>query len=190
MSDPKQLPELRRIVTSHDDKGLGAIQSDSKFRFEKEIPGMDGIKAAVVWVTTDGLPTNDNNNSEDGASRVVNGIVHPNGTNLRCTDLAPGAVTPMHRTSSLDYNILRMYLFLRVTCTKLIAISSVQGELILIMDDGSETHLKNPGDTVIQKGTMHAWRNPSTEWTRWMSAVIAAEPAVVGGKALEDEIRL
>ncbi|KAF8213084.1 hypothetical protein K438DRAFT_2009369 [Mycena galopus ATCC 62051] len=170
MSSPRTLPEVRRIVTSHADKGLGSIQGDSALRFE-DIPGMDGARAAAVWVTADGLPTNDNNNSEDGANRVVNGIVHPNGTNLRCTDLAPGAVTPMHRTTSLDYNIL------------------LQGELILIMDDGSETHLKNPGDTVIQKGTMHAWRNPSTEWARWMCAVIAAEPAVVGGQTLQDESR-
>jgi len=170
MSSPSQRPEVRRIVTSHDDKGLGTIQNDSQLRFE-DIPGMNGARAAAVWVTADGLPTNDNNTSEDGANRVVNGIVSLNGTNLLCTDLAPGAQTPMHRTTSLDYNIL------------------LQGELILIMDDGSETHLKNPGDTVIQKGTMHAWRNPSTEWTRWMCTVIAAEPAVVGGKILQDETK-
>ncbi|KAJ7125617.1 hypothetical protein C8R43DRAFT_1029587 [Mycena crocata] len=170
MSNPAHLPDVRRIVTGHNDKGFGSIQTDSALRFE-DIPGMAGARSAAVWVTNDGIPTNDNNKSEDGASRVVDGIVHPNGTNLRCTDLAPGAQTPMHRTSSVDYNIL------------------LQGELILTMDDGSETHLKNPGDTVVQKGTMHAWRNPSTEWTRWMSAIIAAEPAVIGGKALEAEIK-
>ncbi|KAJ7900309.1 hypothetical protein B0H14DRAFT_2673166 [Mycena olivaceomarginata] len=94
MSSPSQLPEVRRIVTSHDDKGLGTIHTDSTLRFE-DISGMDGARAAAVWVTSDGLPTNDNNTNEDGADRVVNGIVHPNGTNLRCTDLAPGAQTPM-----------------------------------------------------------------------------------------------
>ncbi|KAJ7932434.1 hypothetical protein B0H13DRAFT_779976 [Mycena leptocephala] len=133
---------------------------------------MEGAKSAAVWVTSDGLPTNDNNKSEDGASRViVNGIVQPNGTNLRCTDLAPGAQTPMHRTTSLDYNIL------------------LEGELILIMEDGSETHLKNPGDAVIQKGTLHAWHNPSTGWARWMCVLIAAEPAVVEGKILQAETK-
>jgi quercetin dioxygenase-like cupin family protein len=66
--------------------------------------------------------------------------VMSNGTNHRYTDLAPGAVTPMHRTSSLDYNIL------------------VSGEVVLILEDGTEKHLRNPGDTVVQKGTMHAWR--------------------------------
>jgi hypothetical protein len=35
---------------------------------------------------------------------------------------------------------------------------TVQGEVILILDDGSEHHLKNPGDVVVQRGTMHAWR--------------------------------
>ncbi|KAJ7225548.1 hypothetical protein GGX14DRAFT_548373 [Mycena pura] len=172
MSTPiSTLPELRRIVTSHSQEGgLGTIESHSTLRFE-DIPGMDGARAAAVWVTCDGLPTNDNNSSEDGANRIVKGIVSPNGTNLRCTDLAPGAQTPMHRTRSLDYNIL------------------LQGELVLIMDDGSETHLKNPGDTVIQKGTLHAWRNPSASWARWMCAVIAAEPVVVGGEIFEAETR-
>ncbi|KAJ6509499.1 hypothetical protein C8R47DRAFT_28227 [Mycena vitilis] len=170
MSGPKQLPEVRRIVTSHTPEGLGTIQDDSALHFE-DIPGMAGARAAALWVTRDGLPTNDNNTSEDGADRIVDGIVQPNGTNLRCTDLAPGAATPMHRTTSVDYNIL------------------LQGKLIMITDDGSETHLKTPGDTVIQKGTMHAWRNPSTEWARWMCVVLAAEPAVVGGKILGTETR-
>ncbi|KAJ7169846.1 hypothetical protein C8R46DRAFT_1090241 [Mycena filopes] len=101
--------EVRRIVTAHDEQGLGTIQSQSAIHFE-DIPNMAGARAAAVWVTADGLPTNDNNLSEDGATRVVNGIVQPNGTNLRCTDLDPGAETPMHRTSSLDYNILRKLL--------------------------------------------------------------------------------
>ncbi|KAJ7092690.1 hypothetical protein C8R44DRAFT_407851 [Mycena epipterygia] len=68
---------------------------------------MGGARAAVVWATNDGLPTNDNNKSEDGANRTAGGVVQPNGTNLLCTVLGPGAQTPMHRTTSLDYNILR-----------------------------------------------------------------------------------
>lgn len=47
--------------------------------------------------------------SEDARLREPSGgfgLVQPGGTNFRATDLAPGAVTPMHRTSSIDYNIL------------------------------------------------------------------------------------
>jgi len=165
-----ELPNLRRIVTCHDQKGVAVVQSDMHMLSEK-MEKINGCESAGIWVTTDSIPTKDTNRSEDGVNRIIDksfnfGLVHPTGTNLRSTDLAPGAITPMHRTSSLDYNIL------------------VSGELILIMEDGSEKHLKNPGDTVIQKGTLHAWRNPSKIWSRWVTVLMAAEPAIVNGEAL------
>ncbi|GLB36119.1 putative cupin domain protein [Lyophyllum shimeji] len=172
MSNPQyQLPDLRRIVTGHDEHAKGVVQSDTRLVAE-EMKTVKGAKSAAIWVTTDSIPTNDTNNPDDGATRKIDdranfGLVHPTGTNLRSTDLAPGAVTPMHRTSSLDYNIL------------------VQGELILMMEDGTEKHLKNPGDTVVQKGTLHAWRNPSKNWARWVTVLIAAEPAIVKDGALD-----
>ena len=56
------------------------------------------------------------------------------------------------------------------------------------MDDGSETYLNNPGDTVIQRGAMHAWYNPSHDkWARWVSVLMGGAPAVVGGKELATE---
>ncbi|MEK9968747.1 MAG: cupin domain-containing protein, partial [Ferrovibrio sp.] len=48
----------------------------------------------------------------------------------------------MHRTESVDYGIV------------------VFGEIVLVLDDGSRTHLK-AGDVVVQRGTDHAWENPS-----------------------------
>ena len=62
---------------------------------------------------------------------------------------------------------------------------TVQGEVVLINEDGTEKHLKNPGDTVIQKGTLHAWKNPSSVWARWITVLIAADPALVNGKPLD-----
>ncbi|KAF9015127.1 hypothetical protein BDQ17DRAFT_1418242 [Cyathus striatus] len=174
---PTFLPDLRRIVTAHNAQGVAVVQSDISLHPE----GMEDVKGArgsSIWVTTDAIPTNDNNAVDDGGKRKIDNpenlnLVHPAGTNLRSTDLAPGAITPMHRTSSLDYNIL------------------VSGELILITEDGKEKHLKNPGDTVVQKGTLHAWRNPSSKnWARWLSILIAAEPAVVNGEQLNPEFRL
>ncbi|RDB28795.1 hypothetical protein Hypma_015560 [Hypsizygus marmoreus] len=177
MSNPLAsfLPDLRRIVTAHDEEGVAVVQSDIRL-VAADMESVRGARSAAIWVTTDSIPTNDNNNSEDGAIRKIDessgfGLVHPTGTNLRSTDLAPGAITPMHRTSSLDYNIL------------------VQGELILITEDGTEKHLKNPGDTVIQKGTLHAWRNPSKTWARWVTVLIAAEPVTVKGEPLDPVFR-
>ncbi|KAF7310875.1 Cupin-2 domain-containing protein [Mycena chlorophos] len=160
----------RRIVTGHDLDGHANIQHDTELQFQ-EIPGMPGAFAAPLWVSN-GLPTTDNNIDEDGALRPVDGIVHRGGTNFRATDLGPGKMTPMHRTNSLDYNIL------------------LEGELELIMEDGSRTHLKAPGDSVVMRGGMHAWRNPSDSvWTRWTTVIIPAEPVVVADRILAAETK-
>ncbi|KAL1738349.1 hypothetical protein HDZ31DRAFT_18872, partial [Schizophyllum fasciatum] len=137
---------------------------------------------AKLWVTTDGLPTNDSNSPDDGRQRPLSadhnlGMAHPQGTSLRSTDLAPGAVTPM----VLDNDAFSRLTDLPPPCLPFLTLSTsasaphslprvprgcrpaapgpraaVAGEAILLMDDGSETHLKNPGDTVIQRGAMHA----------------------------------
>jgi mannose-6-phosphate isomerase-like protein (cupin superfamily) len=52
---------------------------------------------------------------------------------------APG----MHTTDTVDYGIV------------------VRGEMTLELDDGQTMHLRQ-GDCVIQNGTRHRWRNPST----------------------------
>jgi mannose-6-phosphate isomerase-like protein (cupin superfamily) len=36
------------------------------------------------------------------------------------------------------------------------------GQIVLTLDDGAEVTL-NPGDTIVQNGTRHAWRNPGSE---------------------------
>ncbi|EIM92512.1 uncharacterized protein STEHIDRAFT_164777 [Stereum hirsutum FP-91666 SS1] len=161
------LPDLRRIVTGHDLNGKAVVQSDAGIPTAEFKPG---ITAAALWVTHD-MPSTDNNSDVDGATRPLQGMAAPGGTNFRYTDLAPGAVTPMHRTISLDYNIL------------------LQGEVVLIMEDGEERHLTNAGDTVIQKATMHAWRNPGKTWARWATVVVDAVPPVVNGETLQEEWR-
>ncbi|KAF3764335.1 hypothetical protein M406DRAFT_339961 [Cryphonectria parasitica EP155] len=81
-------------------------------------------------------------------------------------DTPPGAISPVHRTVSLDIVI------------------QVQGELELHLD-GGETRLLKPGDMTVQRATMHAWRNPSeTTWSRMIAVMSECEPAVVGGETL------
>jgi len=50
----------------------------------------------------------------------------------------------MHRTATIDYEYV------------------VSGRCVLELDDGASREL-GPGDTVIQNGTRHAWRNPFEE---------------------------
>ena len=50
----------------------------------------------------------------------------------------------MHTTDTIDFEVV------------------LSGEVILELDDGSETVLR-PGDTVVQNGTRHRWANRGTE---------------------------
>jgi len=63
-----------------------------------------------------------------------------------------GAKPGWHRTMTLDYNIL------------------LGGELVLMVDDG-ET-LLHPGDVVIQRNTLHAWRNDTKSPVYWVAVLV------------------
>ncbi|KAJ4486060.1 hypothetical protein J3R30DRAFT_3697476 [Lentinula aciculospora] len=166
-----ELPPLRRIVTSHDSQGSSNIQTDSQIIFEST-PIAPGINIAPIWKVLEGLPTGDNNISDDGAKRQIEGLAPANGANVQITELAPGTITPNHRTSSIDCNFL------------------LAGELVLVMENGSETVLTQVGDSVVMKGGMHLWKNPSpTQWCRWMTVLMSADPVVVDGKALTPMIK-
>jgi len=183
MSQAPSPPSLRRIVTKHDKDGIAVVDTDTTVHSQNAAKW--NVSLGTIWAT-DAVPTNDNNLNVDGATRPIHDIVSPNGTACLYTDLGPGVTVPMHRTSTVDLNVLSQNLSntfhggntLIIACT-------VYGEVILIMENGEEYHLKNPGDTVVQKGTLHAWKNPINTWTRWVTFVIDAEPAAgVDGQPL------
>ena len=63
-------------------------------------------------------------------------------------------VQSLHRTHSLDIAIL------------------LKGEITLLLDNGEKVVLKE-GDTLLQRGTRHGWKNESaTEWTRIMFVLL------------------
>ncbi|OCH96140.1 hypothetical protein OBBRIDRAFT_822446 [Obba rivulosa] len=165
-------PAIHRLVSGHNENGVSVIRTEDIVS-PTPSESWPGVISATLW-NTNATPTDDNNDDMDGSNRRPNGdlgIVMKNGTSMRYTDLAPGATASLHRTSSLDYNIL------------------ISGKLVLILDNGVERLFETPGDLIIQRGTIHAWRNPGPEWTRWATVLIDARPAVVGGKALEAEVR-
>jgi len=57
---------------------------------------------------------------------------------------------------------------------------------VLVTGDGNEKRLTRPGDTVVQKGTLHKWKNPGPGWTRWVSILVDAEPAKINGIPLRE----
>lgn len=66
----------------------------------------------------------------------------------------------------------------------------IAGEMELQLDGGEKRILK-PGDVVVQRGTMHAWRNANDkEWARMMFVMIGlgeGGAVNVGGRMLMEE---
>lgn len=154
---------VRRVVTGHDGAGRAVFRSDDRFD-PVVIPNGDAAMA-LLW-TTATVPA-DNDDETDGREREA-GLTLTGGSVIRTVDLFPGEQSPMHRTSSIDYGIV------------------LSGRLVLELDDGAETEL-GPGDVVIQRGTMHRWRNPSDDETcRIVFVLIEASPATVAGEPLPE----
>jgi quercetin dioxygenase-like cupin family protein len=134
----------RRVVTGHDADGRSVVVSDGP------VPKSHAIPAAVfheVWSTTETPAPVRPDEPAEPTARPLRTPPDPNGTVIRIVDLQPRAASPMHRTESVDYGIV------------------LEGEVHLVLDDGSETRL-GPGDVVVQRGTDHAWQNRSDSVTR------------------------
>lgn len=156
-------PPVRRIVTGHDSSGKAIFVSDSALPVEP-IPSGDAA-FSLVW-TTAKVPA-DNNDETDGRTRDA-GLTLNEGSVIRIVDMLPGGTSPMHRTNSIDYGIV------------------LSGKVELELDEGVLT-TADPGDIIVQRGTMHLWRNPSaTETCRIVFVLIEAKPVLIGGKPLED----
>jgi quercetin dioxygenase-like cupin family protein len=164
MSDECQsLGAVRRIVTGHNLNGKATIDNDQLFKPEI-IPSGDA-EFTLIWTAPE-LPVN-NNDPIDGREREA-GLTIKQGSVIRVVDMLPGCESPMHRTNSLDYGIV------------------ISGKLELELDDGEKT-LLGPGDIVIQRGTMHLWRNPSdSEVCRIVFVLTEATPVEVNGQPLPE----
>ncbi|KAG7291368.1 hypothetical protein NEMBOFW57_001385 [Staphylotrichum longicolle] len=115
-------------------------------------------------------PANPPPASSSGASPDKIWFPAPGETLLRYCDWAPGETLAFHRTETLDLGVC------------------VSGRMELTLDSG-EVRVLAPGDTIVQRGTKHAWRNPSeTEWARVVFFLLGAEPVRVGGEVMGEEI--
>lgn len=156
-------PPVRRIVTGHDDSGKAVFRSDDLLPVDP-IPSGDAA-FSLIW-TTASVPA-DNNDDTDGRERDAGLTLHQ-GSVIRIVDMVPGGTSPMHRSSSIDYGIV------------------LSGAVELELDDGAVTTAR-AGDIIVQRGTIHLWRNASaTEICRIVFVLIEAEPRIVDGKSLPD----
>lgn len=170
--DYSPLPDPTIHITTHNDSGLAILHSSEK----PHITAFPEHKyTAAPLYTTSAMPVSLNDDVDiklhkDLVARGRMSAVVPNGTVCRFADFAPNSNGFMHRTQSLDYGIV------------------LEGNVVLELDDGSKTHMTR-GDVAIQRGTKHAWNNPSqTEWARVLFVLQDCQPLMVNGKRFREEL--
>lgn len=154
---------IRRIVTGHTPEGTAVFASDEEFN-TVIIPTGDAAMA-TLWTTTS-VPA-DCNDEIDGAKRDA-GTTLKGGSVIRIVDMLPGASSPLHRTNSIDYGIV------------------ITGEIELELENKTSKRI-GPGEIIIQRGTLHKWRNPSeTEICRIVFVLIESKPYEINGIPLPE----
>ena len=160
---------IRRVVTGHTSEGKAIIASDTVVE-PTTVALAPGEEIYYIW-GADETPTFPDDGSpypytkyfpSVGGFRFYAFTVPPQSESApeildmeaalkEVEEKLPGVVAyfesdnaDMHTTDTIDYEYV------------------ISGEVWLELDDGKEVHLK-PGDTVIQNGTRHAWRNKGAE---------------------------
>ena len=153
---------IRRVVTGHSDEGTAVFVSDNEYE-TIVIPSGDAAMT-TIW-TTATVPA-DLNDETDGRERDA-GTTLKGGSVIRIVDMLPNASSPMHRTDSIDYGIV------------------MSGKIELELDN-QVFKIIEAGGIIIQRGTIHKWRNPSAdEICRIVFVLTEAKPFEINGKPLE-----
>lgn len=160
---------FRRVVTAKNAAGKSVVVSDGVSPREMALKHTPGFVAAPIW-TVANVPSLPHDGNDPMA---VNGtLLHPAGGStflvvtfppdavMMSPDFRPDLAGPehaaaapgiaetfemespgMHTTPTLDYGVV------------------LNGQIVLELDDGATVTL-NAGDTFVQHGPRHAWRNP------------------------------
>jgi mannose-6-phosphate isomerase-like protein (cupin superfamily) len=162
---------IRRVVTGHNGAGKAVFASDevvepvtSPLAPGTELYRLWGADTTLRFPDDGSLPPHHSYFPPVGGFRFGVFVVPPEGAAGAPPDgldveaeaaaferAAPGLMAHMepdnpgmHTTASVDYEYV------------------VSGRCVLELDDGASVQL-GPGDTVVQNGTRHAWRNPHDE---------------------------
>lgn len=172
---PKNIRPLSRYITTHNETGQ-AIFSTALSETMPVQPIPDSAHFSLAYTSSQFPARLANDNDIPEYARYLEpgnspGLVISSGSVCRIVDMRPGALSPMHRTVSLDYGVV------------------LEGEVELVLDSG-ETRLLRRGDVAVQRGTNHAWRNvtPGNSWARMLYVLTPAEGVEVGGVKLGEEL--
>lgn len=166
---PNNLRQANRYITEHNDHGLAIFNNDIPETVPaRNIPTGDNLYLAYA---TNKFPADLSTDLETYQQYLASppAFTIPGGTLLCTIDLAPGSISPLHRTYSLDYAVV------------------IEGLVELKLDSNDARTLQR-GDIAIQRGTKHLWRNTSkTEWARVLFVLQESKPVEVAGDTLKED---
>jgi hypothetical protein len=145
---------VRRVITGHNAQGKSYIITDDRIT-TGAFPSL--YKATGEMPLGPGPAAEPHTLMPTDAPNLEPAL---GGSSFHFVTLPPspkGAKPGWHRTMTLDYNIL------------------LGGEMVLMVDEG-ETKLR-PGDVVIQRNTLHAWRNDTTSPVYWVAVLVPIRKA-------------
>jgi mannose-6-phosphate isomerase-like protein (cupin superfamily) len=171
--------DVRRVVTGHDASGKSVLVSDetvaaqpltgfhrlwggdktpqfpddgSMPEHHTYFPPIGGFRFGMFSIPPDRVAGSDVN----AAAGLTDFEAEAPGL-LRYMDLSdPG----MHTTDTIDFEVV------------------MEGTIVLELDDGAEVTL-HPGDTVVQNGTRHRWKNPGNAVARLALFICGASHSAV-----------
>jgi quercetin dioxygenase-like cupin family protein len=138
---------IRRVVTGLNAEGRSCVL------FDGPVPQL-GPGPGVVW-RTETLPA-DNSGSADTAVPYSMELLHAGGSTLLLVEIPPGMPSFLHATDTIDYLVV------------------IRGEIVIELEAG-EARL-GPGDFIVDRGVIHAWRNDGPETVIMASVVLPASP--------------
>ncbi|MGV9711453.1 cupin domain-containing protein [Gordonia sp. NPDC003424] len=172
----QQLPVVRRVVTGTDGQGRSTVVSDAAT--DTVAPRPDGSQVMDIWRMSSLPPSmgDEDGLSEGVAAPPLGGLVYrlcwvaPN-DNMDPDEYArtmaqtygeaavAGGASGLvggHATATVD------------------VVTVIRGELIAVLE--TEEVVLHPGDSLVQRGTVHAWRNRTDEPVLIATVMVGATP--------------
>jgi len=150
----------RLTTTTHNPSGVSTILSASTPIHPFYPFGPAGSSFSLLH-TTETVPAS-NSETAPEEQTTTSAIPRPSrgGVTFCTTDIAPGGGAPLHRTLSLDYCVV------------------LEGEIQLGMEDGTQVNVRK-GEMVVQRGTLHSWKNKGDVVCRILCVMVGADEVKV-----------
>jgi len=159
---------VRRVVTAKNAAGKSVVVSDGTSPREMALKHTPGFVSAPIWMAKPLLPADGKDPMSIPGSSLLPGpgdstflvVTFPPDRVTMSPEFNPALAGPEHaaaapriaETFEMDNPGMHTTPTVDYVCV-------IDGEIVLELDDGVTIPLKQ-GDTVVQQGARHAWRNP------------------------------